>query len=327
MAKKGYPGLVLVPPSDRTIFRRRLLRWGLFIIALIWSASTLTVWLPISDDRANCQSGIGQEGSNNSATNCGPPQSVTEPPPNQDDFSLTPVSQAEGLADPENSTPPPIPVSDPPATQNHRDQDSKPKSPDPAHQPSDHNLAPQGTVKSASSLPPSKSIPNSDIDVRIADRLTTQHNHSQDSKPTSSDLANRPIDHNVAPSGNERSAPNLPPPKPTQNPDVDARLAEQGDAFAQYRLGRYYAQRDGRQTPESVKWYKKAASGLHRLAESSNGQAMYVLGVMYAYGRGVPRDTEQARRWLIQAVENKVLAAQPVLASLQAHTSADPKRR
>ena len=41
MAKKGYPGLVLVPPSDRTILRRRLLRWTLFIIALIWCASTL----------------------------------------------------------------------------------------------------------------------------------------------------------------------------------------------------------------------------------------------------------------------------------------------
>lgn len=327
MAKKGYPGLVLVPPSDRTIFRRRLLRWGLFIIALIWSASTLTVWRPISDDRANCQSGIGQEGSNNSAQNCGPLQSVTEPPPNQNDFSLTPVSQAEGLAEPQNSTPPPTPDSDPPAAQNNHEQGSKLKSPDPAHQPSNHNVAPQGTVKSASSLPPSKSIQNPDIDVRIADRLATQHNHSQDSKPQSSELANRAVDHNVAPSGNERSTSSLPPPKPTQNPDVDARLAEQGDAFAQYRLGRYYAQRDGRQTPESISWYKKAASGLHRLAESGNGQAMYVLGVMYAYGRGVPRDREQARRWLTQAVEQKVTAAQPVLASLQAHTSADPKRR
>ena len=325
MAKKGYPGLVLVPPSDRTIFRRRLLRWGLFIIALIWSVSTLTVWLPVSDDKANCQSGIGKDGSNNSAENCGPPQSVTEPPPNQNDFSLTPVSQAEGLAEPQNSMPSPTPDSDPPATQNNHDQGSRPKSSDLANRPSDHNVAPQGTVKSASSLPSSKPPQNPDIDVRIADRLATQHNHSQDSKPKSSELANHPVDHNVAPSGNERSASNLQPSKPTQTPDVDARLAEQGDAFAQYRLGRYYAQRDGPQTPESVSWYKKAASGLHRLAESGNGQAMYVLGVMYAYGRGVPRDREQARRWLTQAVENKVTAAKPVLANLNGTHNADPK--
>jgi TPR repeat protein len=180
-------------------------------------------------------------------------------------------------------------------------------------------------VKLPSSLPPSKSTQNPDSDVRITDRLATQHNHGQDSKPKSSELANRAVDHNVALSGNERSASSLPPPKPTQNPDVDARLAERGDAFAQYRLGRYYAQRDGRQTPESVSWYKKAASGLHRLAESGNGQAMYVLGVMYAYGRGVPRDTEQARRWLTQAVEQKVTAAQPVLMKLNGTHTTDPK--
>ena len=49
---------------------------------------------------------------------------------------------------------------------------------------------------------------------------------------------------------------------------------------------------------------------------------MYVLGVMYTYGRGVARDTEQARRWLTQAIEQKVTAARPVLAALdRSHTS------
>ncbi len=90
MAKKGYPGLVLVPPSDRTILRRRLLLCALFIIALVWGASTLGVWPPVSDDKANCQPGVGQEGSNSPAENCGQPQSVTEPLPNQNEFSLTP---------------------------------------------------------------------------------------------------------------------------------------------------------------------------------------------------------------------------------------------
>lgn len=268
MAKKGYPGLVLVPPSDRTILRRRLLRWALFITALIWCASTLPLWPSASDDKANCQSGVGRNDSNSSAENCGPLQLVTEPPPNQREFSLTPVSQAEGLSESQNPQPS--------------------LSPDP-------------------------------------DRLATQSNRDQDSQPKSSGPTDHPPGHSVvAPPGNEKSASSQPAAKPTQNPDVDIRLAEQGDAFAQYRLGRYYAQRDGRQTPESVSWYKKASPGLRRLAEAGNGQAMYVLGVMYAYGRGVARNTDEARRWLTQAVENKVTAAKPVLASLGGDRTADP---
>lgn len=325
MAKKGYPGLVLVPPSDRTIFRRRLFRWGLIVIALIWCASILPLWHPASEDKTDCRPGVEQQGSDGSVEKCGPPQSVTEPPPNQSEFSLTRVSQAEGLAEPQNSAPSAASDSDPPAIQNNQDQGSKLKSFDPTHRPSDHNVAPQSTVKSASSPPPSKPAQNPEIDVRITDRLATPHNHSQDSKPKSIEPAARPVDHNFAPSGNERSDSNLPPPKPIQPPDVDARLAEQGDAFAQYRLGRYYAQRDGSRTPEAVGWYRKAAAGLHRLAETGNGQAMYVLGVMYAYGRGVQRDTEQARRWLTQAVENKVTAAKPVLASLNGVQNGAPK--
>ncbi len=269
MAKKGYPGLVLVPPSDRTILRRRLLRLVLFTIALIWCASTLPLWPPASDNKANCQPGVGQEGSSSSAEKCGQPQSVTEPPPNQQsEFSLTPLSQAEGLGESQNPLP---------------------------------SLAPD------------------------PDRLTTQNNRDQDSQRKSYGPTDRPSSHNVTPSGNERSTSSLTAAKPVQHPDVDVRLAEQGDAFAQYRLGRYYAQRDGRQAPESVSWYRKASSGLHRLAETGNGQAMYVLGVMYAYGRGVARDTEQARRWLTRAIEQKVTAAQPVLANLLMQSSADPK--
>lgn len=268
MVKKGYPGLVLVPPSDRTILRRRLLRWALFIIALIWCASTLPLWPPASDDRANCQPSIGQEDSNSAAEKCGQPQSVTEPSPSQSEFSLTPVSQAEGLNESPNASPSPTP--------------------DPAG-------------------------------------LASPNNPGQDSKPKSSDPIDLPSDHNVVPSGNEKSPSSPSAIKPTQNPDVDVRLAEQGNAFAQYRLGRYYAQRDGPRTPESLRWYKKASPGLHRLAETGNGQAMYVLGVMYAYGRGLKRDTEQARRWLMQAVEQKVTAAQPVLKNLQVQPYANPK--
>jgi uncharacterized protein len=54
---------------------------------------------------------------------------------------------------------------------------------------------------------------------------------------------------------------------------------------------------------------------------------MYVLGVMYAYGRGVPRSTDEARRWLTMAVEHKIMAAQVVLAKLAVppHGNPSPK--
>jgi hypothetical protein len=267
MAKKGYPGLVLVPPSDRKILRRRLLHWVLFLIALIWGASALPLWPPASNDTANCPPGVGDQASGKSPEQCGQLQSATEPPPNQSQLNLTPVSQAEGLAELQNPTP-------------------SPTSPD-------------------------------------SDRLEAQNNQGQDAKRKSSGPVTPPADHNVAASDTEKSVSRLPAPKPVKNPNVDARLAERGDAFAQYRLGRYYARRDGSRTPEAVSWYKKALPGLHRLAETGNGEAMYVLGVMYAYGRGVAPDAQQAQRWLGQAVERNITAAQPVLASLHVQPSAD----
>lgn len=272
MAKKGYPGLVVVPPSDRTILKRRLLHGALFIIALIWCISILPLWPPDSDEKENCQSHTEQEGSKNSSEKCEPPHSFTESPSNQNEFNLIPLLQAEGLN--ESPNPPPSPLI--PNLNGHTPTDtitaqgSIHKPPDPVHVPSEHTVAPPAFEK-----------PHSDL-----------------SSPSSA-----------------------------QTPDIDVRLAEQGDAFAQYRLGRYYARRDGRQTPEAIGWYKKASPGLHRLADTGNGQAMYVLGVMYAYGRGVPRNTEHARHWLTQAVEQKVTAARPVLASLGSSPHGVPNHR
>ncbi|UVT14434.1 MAG: sel1 repeat family protein [Nitrospira sp.] len=272
MAKKGYPGLVVVPPSDRSILRRRLVRWGLLIIAVIWIISTVTVWPPTFDN-TDCQAGPDGEHSGNPSEKCGPPnQSATEAAPHQEEFSLTQVSQAEGLTETPNTIPTPTPTP-------HVDQSA------------------------------------------------TRPASSQNSKTSPSVPSGLPPDRTMAPSGNQRSPASLPTGKSAPNPDVDAQLAEQGDAFAQYRLGRFYAQRNGPQAPESVTWYRKASNGLQRLAETGNGQAMYVLGVMYAYGRGVARNTEQARHWLTQAVERKITAAQPVLASLDEDQTSDPSRR
>lgn len=44
---------------------------------------------------------------------------------------------------------------------------------------------------------------------------------------------------------------------------------------------------------------------------------MHVLGVMYAFGRGVTKDKDQARRWLTQATEHEIPAARHVLVSLE----------
>lgn len=325
MAKKGYPGLVLVPPSDRTILRRRLLLCALFIIALVWGASTLGVWPLVSDDRANCQPGVAQESSNGLVAKCGQPQSATEPLPNQNEFSLTHISQAEGLA--ESNNPPPSPLLDPDQHTPHstHSQDLTPQSSEPADRPAENSAVSPTNEIITSPMPASTPGRNQNHDIHVANRLPPQLHQSQNPTPKSSELINHPSDLNIALSANKQSTVSVSTSKPVQESDIDARLAEQGDAFAQYRLGRYYAQRDGRKASESVSWYKKASPGLHRLAETGNGQAMYVLGVMYAYGRGVPRSTDEARRWLTMAVEHKITAAQPLLAKLEVPRSTDPK--
>ena len=260
--KKGYPGLVLVPPSDRTILRRRLIRGGLLLVAVIWTVSTFTTRPPASDNPENCPSESDRPSTEGSAEKCAPPSTTMQPETPSNEFSLTQVSQAEGLTEPPNLA--------------HLENASKPE------------------PEQASAQPIAE--PNS--------------------PPTRSDSAEHRTEQPAGHAGHEKTTASRPPEKSLSSSHVDVHLATQGDVFAQYRLGRYFAQRDGRQAPEAVSWYKKAFPGLHRLAETGNAQAMYVLGVMYAYGRGVSRDPEQARRWLTQAVEHKIAAAQPVLANL-----------
>lgn len=271
MAKKDYPGLVIVPPSDRTILRRRVVWWSLFLIPAIWIASTVMVWPPASDDDTDCQGTTSEDTPGDPAEECGQshqPTATVET--RENNFSLTHVSQAEDLTESQHSIPSPTP-------ENHR----------PSPEPTSH--ADQTAKPSTTEHPPA-------------------HRTGMDSN-------------------NEKSAARAPARKPTPSPIPDTRLAEQGDAFAQYRLGKYYAKQKGQHAPESIGWYKKASTGLRRLAEAGNGQAMYVLGVMYAYGRGVTRNTEEARHWLSQAVRQNVTAAQPVLANLEAKQTVDHRAK
>ena len=76
------------------------------------------------------------------------------------------------------------------------------------------------------------------------------------------------------------------------------RLAEQGDASAQYSLGARYDFGEGvpEHDAEAVKWYRLAA-------EQGHAEAQYNLGIMYANGEGVPQDDTEAMKWFRLAAE------------------------
>ena len=80
------------------------------------------------------------------------------------------------------------------------------------------------------------------------------------------------------------------------------RLAEQGDATAQFNLGNMYANGQGvaQNYQEAVKWYRLAA-------EQGDADAQFNLGVMYANGRGVTQDDRIAHMWfnLLASFGNK----------------------
>jgi len=74
------------------------------------------------------------------------------------------------------------------------------------------------------------------------------------------------------------------------------KAAEQGDARAQYNLGKSYNK--GRGIPEhyskAVHWYRKSA-------EQGHAEAQSALAVMYGKGRGVPEEFETSYAWIIVA--------------------------
>lgn len=70
------------------------------------------------------------------------------------------------------------------------------------------------------------------------------------------------------------------------------RLAEQGDANAQYNLGLMYDNGYGikQDYAQAVSWYRKAA-------EQWNADAQYNLGNMYSDGQGVRQSHSEAMIW------------------------------
>lgn len=83
------------------------------------------------------------------------------------------------------------------------------------------------------------------------------------------------------------------------------RMAEQGDAQAQFVLGTSYARGEGvaQDAKQAMIWYRKAA-------EQDNEWAQLLLGAMYANGEGVAQDAKQAVTWYRKAAEQGLPQAQ-----------------
>jgi hypothetical protein len=81
--------------------------------------------------------------------------------------------------------------------------------------------------------------------------------------------------------------------------------AEQGNAEAQFKLGRMYAKGEGvpQDYVQAVAWFRKAA-------EQGNAKAQNGLGAMYGIGQGVPQDWVQAVVWFRKAAEQGEAMAQ-----------------
>ena len=98
------------------------------------------------------------------------------------------------------------------------------------------------------------------------------------------------------------------------------RLAEQGDASAQYNLGVRYDFGEGvpADAAEAVKWYRLAA-------EQGHASAQYDLGVRYANGKGVPQDDAEAVKWYRLAAAGGIASAQYNLGFMYANGRGVPQ--
>ena len=76
------------------------------------------------------------------------------------------------------------------------------------------------------------------------------------------------------------------------------KLAEAGDAEAQYSLGKMCAEGEGapQDFAEAAKWFRKAA-------EQGHADAQAGLGSAYHRGLGVPEDEDEAMKWFRKAAE------------------------
>jgi len=96
--------------------------------------------------------------------------------------------------------------------------------------------------------------------------------------------------------------------------------AEQGDAEAQFNLGKMFY--EGKIVPRN---YVTAAAWFKKAAEQGNAAAQNSLGAMYASGQGGSKDYRQAVAWYEKAAGQGVVAAQTNLGYLYANADGDLK--
>lgn len=97
------------------------------------------------------------------------------------------------------------------------------------------------------------------------------------------------------------------------SPEYYLKLAQEGDADAQYTLANIYRNGQGvSQDPvEAAKWMRKAA-------DNGNIRAQNDLGVMYTAGEGVRQDEGQAVKWFTKSADQGNADAQYLLGIMYA---------
>jgi uncharacterized protein len=71
--------------------------------------------------------------------------------------------------------------------------------------------------------------------------------------------------------------------------------------------------------------YDEAAKELHKSAEAGDSSAQNALGLLYYKGKGVSRDTRQAKQWFEKAAEQGHAGAQVNLGTLYLHGDGAPQ--
>jgi len=97
-------------------------------------------------------------------------------------------------------------------------------------------------------------------------------------------------------------------------------LAEQGNASAQFEIGRMYFNGHGvpQNFAEALKWHRLAA-------DQGNVKAQVALGIMYYIGQSVRRNLEEARKWFRLAADQSDSGAQAMLGAMYVNGAGVPK--
>jgi TPR repeat protein len=96
------------------------------------------------------------------------------------------------------------------------------------------------------------------------------------------------------------------------------RDAEQGSAELQIKIGYAYYNYDHKGIIYTSQDYKKAAEWFRRAAEQGAAEAQYVLGTMFAEGKGGRQDDAEAANWFRKAAEQGYAKAQHSLGEMYA---------